>query len=1081
MRPSTPAGNENAHVGNSPTNGHVHELLLERFQKPARIKLHGMPPFVAGWRVVCPTDAATACRVSVSLTEMGSSSSSPSFDPALQSFVLEAGQSMDMPLANISVGTHTKFEFAVKPVEGQLAAYTVTAYVVCDDDMAKPPVLPTKHTSKPKGPPPAAADPESASLMELINCSLVVGGQGAAAQLVHIQQQAVVMRKALQVVAEALDCTVAVDKALREGRLRPLDLDVAKDVALRLQLWELVCAYDVPWVRLGLSTLTGVPCERALPADLRFLFEARVLECPDIIRDHQYTKLGAFENNVPFAVAMQRHALRHCLALFWFMDRAKARALLESRLFVKENPLKSSEAVVKQFGEVLFGESNLPAQLDKLGYRVTAQQSALDEYSLAVTDLEHDLRNGVVLGALTKALANVDVMAKLRVPAGGEPNLPRVHCLGNVKKALDGLRAAGLELDSGRRGKVTAQDIVDGHRDKTHALVWMIVARFSLARLLDEDALRTEVRRVGLRLRNSDTWKHTVARLPPASQTPESPDERLAALVLSWMQAVCAGFGVLVTDMASALADGRVPCLLVHFYNPQLLPMAAIPAGQAPSNNFAVLRAACDALGKVPLRLRAASKPPSPRFAVAFCVTLCARLLSASQEVRAAQTIQTLWALHRARTGDGDAAKAAALARRQRRRRAWDYVSLVVEPPRPRPAEPASRPVARSGVVGSSGGTASGAVAGALLEARRKAQRDEDAARETARLEKEAALAVRAAERRQAETRERERADKLRVLAERDAHERAARMERERVQQAAVEAAEAARRDERAARVEHEAAATSQALEERERQRAAAVQREREERAAAEARRAAAEARAAAEEDARQERDEAAARLAAREREARETAAREQARRSEREAAAAQAAMQAAAGEARAAATAAAVRARDEEEKARAKELAVERRERELERRAEQLARDEADAAAKRAKAADAAQRAAEAAASFERDEARKRREERHEQGRAAAHDELQRADALAVERRVCAVLAQPMAGRALLELVQADAQARAALAGHLDELARLVRRCTRGDGGVLVALLKAGLLALPERHSGGALCGAALDVMQTF
>jgi len=80
---------------------------------------------------------------------------------------------------------------------------------------------------------------------------------------------------------------------------------------------------------------------------------------------------------------------------------------------------------------------------------VPSRQSPLDEYQVVVHDVSRDLRDGVILSFLAKARAGVDVLSLLRVPATS-----RVHKLANVAKLLNALEGRGLDLDTGRRGKV---------------------------------------------------------------------------------------------------------------------------------------------------------------------------------------------------------------------------------------------------------------------------------------------------------------------------------------------------------------------------------------------------------------------------------------------------------------------------------------------------------------------------------------------------------------------------------------------------------------------------------------------------
>ena len=53
----------------------------------------------------------------------------------------------------------------------------------------------------------------------------------------------------------------------------------------------------------------------------------------------------------------------------------------------------------------------------QLGINMTFQQSVLDDYDYAVTNLTLDLRDGVVLAKVVDILTNSELSNKLRVPA----------------------------------------------------------------------------------------------------------------------------------------------------------------------------------------------------------------------------------------------------------------------------------------------------------------------------------------------------------------------------------------------------------------------------------------------------------------------------------------------------------------------------------------------------------------------------------------------------------------------------------------------------------------------------------------
>ena len=308
---------------------------------------------------------------------------------------------------------------------------------------------------------------------------------------------------------------------------------------------------------------------------------------------------------------MSRHVLRQILALVLFLDRARTTEPnlaggASPRLFLVSAKHKSSEAVLVEIASlILGGEGNVVGHLRNLDYEVSHVQSPLDEYRFEVKSMASDLRDGIVLARIAQLYCGVDVLGSLKVPS-----TTRMHKLSNVAKLLAAIEAkAGVDLDAGRRGRITNRDIVDGNRDKTLALVWRITVKFSLASVVPRDALVREIKALELA---------AGGRADSAAVADEELD--IHALLLRWCSAVQAAHAArsakrgpgatnrsqpppaAVTDFSASLSDGRALCVLVHYYHPELLPASAIStAAQDARTNFATLRAAVDALGSVPV------------------------------------------------------------------------------------------------------------------------------------------------------------------------------------------------------------------------------------------------------------------------------------------------------------------------------------------------------------------------------------------------------------------------------------------------------------------------------------------------
>ncbi len=107
-------------------------------------------------------------------------------------------------------------------------------------------------------------------------------------------------------------------------------------------------------------------------------------------------------------------------------------------------------------------------------------------------------------------------------------------------------------------------DIVDANREATLGVLWRIVLRWALPRLVDRPALLTETRRV-LRL--------VAAKLKRPAPVPLDvyPDKPRISALLGWVQAVAMLHGMRVHNFTSSFGDGRALCYLVRAHPPRAL------------------------------------------------------------------------------------------------------------------------------------------------------------------------------------------------------------------------------------------------------------------------------------------------------------------------------------------------------------------------------------------------------------------------------------------------------------------------------------------------------------------------------
>ncbi|ELT97378.1 hypothetical protein CAPTEDRAFT_220529 [Capitella teleta] len=502
-------------------------------------------------------------------------------------------------------------------------------------------------------------------------------------------------------------CVHVTEKLEREitcGRImvRP-DRKIHMDLGIKQKILELMLSYNPLWLRMGLETVYGELIPLHNNADVmslsRFIV-TRLLSDPDIEAEYSHPSVPhLFKEG--YDVAMGKFTLKKFLLMVYFMDLAKGARLIDHDpcLFCKNSDIKTSREVLITFAkEFLRGEGDITRHLSYLGYSVSHVQTALDEFDFAVNNLATDLRDGIRITRVIEMLTSSwSLHTSLRVPAISR--LQKVH---NVGLAMKALAKKGVTVDTVKGAKIEARDLVDGHREKTHALLWSIIFNFQVEFMLNEAQLRQEVdflqQNLHLRTRMAalDASIVDVAALGLPRDKRESLDSgvyfksRTLSLLLKWSAFVCAHYGLKVENFTVSFSDGRALCYLLHHYHPSLLPLDAIhedttlschmertSSGSSNSDgeedsfienwthtvspnqkekmdqllvneksNFKVLYEKISELGGIPFMVKFSDMSntiPDEKVVITFVSYLCARLLDLRDETRAARKIQAWW------------------------------------------------------------------------------------------------------------------------------------------------------------------------------------------------------------------------------------------------------------------------------------------------------------------------------------------------------------------------------------------------------------------------------------------------------
>ena len=201
---------------------------------------------------------------------------------------------------------------------------------------------------------------------------------------------------------------------------------------------------------------------------------------------------------------------------------------------------------------------------------------------------------------VAEILTNKSLAKSLRVPASSR--LQKIH---NVDLALSALKAF-----SAKHGEtpipedITSRAIVEGHMEKTLALMWFVIFGFQIGQIVNAEKLRKEIDflqksiryRAQIKDREAANGLHFVLdcqrrdlseemnskkkdNLPHqttmTSKDAWSKSEKMK-LLLTWARLVCGHYNVEIENMSVSFSDGRAFCFLLHHYHPSFLPRSEI-------------------------------------------------------------------------------------------------------------------------------------------------------------------------------------------------------------------------------------------------------------------------------------------------------------------------------------------------------------------------------------------------------------------------------------------------------------------------------------------------------------------------
>ena len=434
---------------------------------------------------------------------------------------------------------------------------------------------------------------------------------------------------------------------------------------------------------------TGGPTESAKSKELRRFLLTFFVHHEDIIdpvaqqqkhqrsADDQVPRLGSSE------WFWQRTVLQ-TLMIIHVLDSAKTSGVVSDCLFQTSSIRKSSNSILHALSRMLLpwiGDVTRP--LGYLSYAASHIQQPLSEYTYKIVNLATDLRNGVLLTRFIELLlyptqklqSQADQTLTLSLPSGETltsifnvstpeethplsqhlkfPCAARAQKLHNVSIALSALSNAPGSLTTAAISATTAEDIVDGHREKTLSLLWSLVSKWGLTLLVDWDELKRETQRFAQDSLAFNSRLYLARDLDDSSTDPAEDDlpdtAEQAQLLKAWAVAVAAPHGIEISNLTTSFSSGLALNAIVSAYAEFLPVTSTYPAAQltktqrGPVNPVAeTLRLLGCSAAFVSL-FAGAETIPARSTTLSLLGFLASRLLPLARTNRAARTIQRAW------------------------------------------------------------------------------------------------------------------------------------------------------------------------------------------------------------------------------------------------------------------------------------------------------------------------------------------------------------------------------------------------------------------------------------------------------
>lgn len=435
--------------------------------------------------------------------------------------------------------------------------------------------------------------------------------------------------------------------------------------------------YDLRALRASLETVIGrriskddaaVSNEKILKKKLEGFLEMFLLRNEDMKRPMVPGK------EADTASRAYRRTILRSIMITVLLDKARVCPnTMLPRLFVTSSPLKSSAAVLQALARLLLPSGDIIKSLGHLDCQVSYEQGQLQEYDYRIGNLTVDVRDGVRLTRIAELLLYshaqladagcATLPEKEQSPLSPHLKLPctsRAVKLFNVQIALNALSARGTGVH-GLVHDVAAEDIVDGHQEKTIALLWRLVISWGLSGLVGWDD-RQEIGRLRKAVSQFDFRREQISDGAELDEHEQDHDEYVV-LLKQWASLLAQLRGLRLENFSTSFADSRIYEAIVEEYQGYVLGNVECSGNLASrlrtlgcSPRFGTLSPSVPFSHWLLLtNVASLVTPNTPHtlnnstFTLGALAFLCSGLLPASKRARAATVVQRAWRqfLHR--------------------------------------------------------------------------------------------------------------------------------------------------------------------------------------------------------------------------------------------------------------------------------------------------------------------------------------------------------------------------------------------------------------------------------------------------